>query len=54
MRLYIYMMTTGPMAQPPAEPMTFQIRAGSKESADIMAEQRAAMLKGKFIFLKSI
>ena len=54
MNLYIYQMTTGPMAQPPAEPMTFQIRADSKEAADIRAERQAAMLKGKFVFLKSI
>ena len=54
MNLYIYQMTTGPMAQPPAEPMVFQLRADSKEAADIMAEQKAAMLKGKFVFLKSI
>lgn len=54
MNLYIYQMTTGPMAQPPAEPMVFQLRADSKEAADIMAEQRAAMLKGKFVFVKSI
>lgn len=54
MNLYIYQMTTGPMAQPPAEPMTFQIRADSKEAADIRAVVEAAKLRGKFVFVKSI